>query len=136
MKERMQRERNSSIWQCINKVMRPSRGRACREVQRVIDGHTYLRLHYQRLRQAPYPTRMCIPFPTRSQRTDSFHSTWLRGAPPISPQSRTHLQHPLMGTYDIPPFLDHATQLILCKIAKVAGMCLVLCLSPERCHLF
>ena len=115
MKERMQRERNSSIWKRINKVTRPSRGRACREVQRDIDG----RIH-------TFTTKASVEYHIQQECSSRFqlgHSAPI--ASTLLGYELQYLQNQelaysiLMGTYEIPPHLDQATQLVLREIGKL-----------------
>ena len=115
VKERMQRERSSSIWRRINKVTRPSRGRACREVQRIIDGRTHT-----------FTTKDSVEHHIQQECLSRFqlgHSAPI--ASTLLGYDLQYLQNHelaysiLMGTYDIPTYLDRATQLILCEIGKL-----------------
>ena len=115
VKERMQRERSSSIWKRINKTTRPPRGRACREVQQNINDHTYT-----------FSTKESVEQQIQQECSTRFHLG--HDAPIASTLLGYELQYLqdihvaysiLMGTYMISPHLDQATQLILREIAKL-----------------
>ena len=115
MRERMQRERNTSIWRRINRVTRPSRGRACREVQQNINGIT-----------RTYTTKTEVEHSIQLECASRFQLG--HDAPIASTLLGDELQYLhdielaysiLMGTYKIPPHLDNATRLILQEIAKL-----------------
>ena len=121
----MQRERSTTIWQRINRSTRPSRGRACREVQRSIGN-----------RVQTFTTKESIERNIQLECASRFQLGY--SAPIASTLLGDKLQYLhdiglaysiLMGTYTIPPHLDFPTQLILREIAKL-GKSILMGISP------
>ena len=115
IKERMQRERSSSTWKRINRVTRPARGRACREVQRNINGNVY-----------SFTDKVSVEQQIQQECSSRFQLG--HNAPIASTLLGDELQYLhnietayaiLMGTYVIPSTLDEATQFLLREIAKL-----------------